>query len=385
MRTGTYRYLSQERVTYGRPAAAAVLEETAQRGCSRVLVVTGRSVAHGTPVVRAVAEALGERLAGIFDACVEHTPRATVVALAGHARETHADLLVAVGGGSTIDAAKMALLCLAAEVQDEEALDDWHVRLDPAGGRIVPAVGRPPIRQIAVPTTLSGAEFSDLAGCLDGRRRIKHLFTAAGIEPAAVVLDPAVTLHTPERLWLSTGIRAVDHAIESVCSTEAQPLVDAACLAGLELLGRSLVVNGTEPDRLDARLDSQLGMWLACTGVNRVAFGASHGIGHVLGAAGMPHGMTSCVMLPAVMRFNAPVTGSAQARIAAALGAKEAAEGVAGLVAALGLPGRLREFGLDRAAFPDLAEKALANPLVRSNPRRIDRAEQVIDILDDAW
>jgi alcohol dehydrogenase class IV len=121
------------------------------------------------------------------------------------------------------------------------------------------------------------------------------------------MLDPAITVHTPEWLWLSTGIRAVDHCVEGICSAEANPYADAQALHGLSLLTRGLPRVKADPADIEARLDCQIGSWLSMGPLaSGVPMGASHGIGYVLGAAfDIPHGHTSCIM-PAVMRWNKP-------------------------------------------------------------------------------
>ena len=155
--------------------------------------------------------------------------------------------------------------------------------------------------------------------------------------PRSVILDPADTVHTPEWLFLSTGIRAVDHAVEDICSINAQPLSDGTSLHALRLLSRGLRAVKADPADLEARLDCQLGSWMSIMGSqNGVQKGASHGIGHVLGGtAGVPHGYTSCVMLPPVLRFNEPVNAERQAWVSEALGRPgvKAADAVAELVA----------------------------------------------------
>ena len=123
-------------------------------------------------------------------------------------------------------------------------------------------------------------------------------------------------------LWLSTGIRAVDHCVEGICSNEASPYGDAQALHGLALLARGLPRVKADPADLDARLDCQLGSWLSMAPlVAGVPMGASHGIGYVLGAVfDIPHGHTSCIMLPSVMRWNKPANAERQALVAAAMG-----------------------------------------------------------------
>ena len=242
------------------------------------------------------------------------------------------------------------------------------------------------VRQIAVPTTLSGAEFSDLGGCTDRAAGVKQGFTAPGVCPVVVVLDPAVTVHTPDQLWLSTGVRAVDHAVEAICSINAQPLTDACGLEALRRFARALPVTRNEAANLDARLDCQLGVWLAAGSINRVDYGASHGMGHVLGGAyGTPHGITSCILLPGVLAFNRDATAAQQKRIAEALGARDASEGVRDLIAALGLPTRLRDVLPDKSRFAELAQKSLANQWVRTNPVRIDTVDDALRVLEACW
>ena len=320
---GSYDYLAQERIVYGRPAAEVAVEEAARLEAERVFIVASRTLNRETDVVAAVAAALGARHAGTFDGCIEHTPRESVIAAAAAARAAAPDLVVTIGGGTPIDTAKVMLICLAHDLRAPEELDAYRLGVNEDGSRHVPEIAAPPMRQIALPTTLSGAEFSNLAGCTDNVRKVKDGYVGREIGPLSVVLDPRITVPTPEWLWLSTGIRAVDHAVESVCSVAPVPLVDATSLHALKLLGDALRRTRAAPGDLEPRLDAQLAVWLASAGINRVPYGASHGIGHALGAAaGVSHGHTSCVMLPVVLRYNEAVNGERQALIAAARGGR---------------------------------------------------------------
>ena len=154
------------------------------------------------------------------------------------------------------------------------------------------------------------------------------------------------------------------------------------------MLSRGLRRYHAAPRDTALRLDSQTGAWLAATGVNRINFGASHGIGHVIGAAhAVPHGITSCVLLPSVLRYNREAIGERARWLADALGDAQAdpADLLESLIRDLGLPTRLREVGVLPEHFAALARKAMDNPWVRSNPRRIDDPGQVEDILRLAW
>lgn len=388
MNSGIFKFLKQDCVRFGVPADEALLAEAQQRQAKRIFVVTGRSLNRRTDAVTRAVSRIQNDVVGLFDECVEHTPRDTVLALAAQLRESRADLIVSIGGGTVIDTVKVALVALAENLTELDDLNAWHQRMNPDGSRFVPSPRMPPCRQIAVPTTLSGAEFSDLGGCTDTRFGTKHGFTGDYIGAAAVILDPQITVHTPGRLWLSTGIRAVDHAVEALCSVNAQPLIDATSVRALALLSRSLKVYAQDSQNLAARLDGQLGSWLAATSIRRAEYGASHGMGHALGAdAQVPHGITSCVLLPAVMRFNAAVCARQLAEVADAMGQpdKPAADQVEDLISSLGLPTRLSHLGLDKSRLPVIAEKAMANPWVHTNPRKIANAGVLLEILNSAW
>lgn len=388
MKTGVFNYLELDRVHFGTPAAEALATEATQRDAQRIFVVTSKSLNRKTDAVTTALARIQPQVVGLFDDCVEHTPRDTVIALAQALRTSNADLVVSVGGGTVIDTVKVALVALAEGLTSIEQLDDWHMRVAPDGSRVTPQPRRPPCRQIAVPTTLSGAEFSDLGGCTDTRFGTKQGYTGAFIGAAAVILDPRITVHTPDRLWLSTGVRAVDHAVEALCSVNAQPLIDATSVRALQLLGRSLTRYASDPADLDARLDGQMGAWLAATSIRRTEYGASHGLGHALGAdAGVPHGITSCVLLPTVMRYNAEVCAAQMAEIAAALGdpSTPAADQVEAMIARLGLPTRLSQLGMAHDRLAVIAQKGMANPWVHTNPRKIHDAEQLEALLEQAW
>lgn len=383
----TYTYLRQERVIYGQPSAKAVVDEVERLGIERVLIVTSRSVAAGR-AVPAIAAALGKRHAGTFERCTEHTPRSCVIEAADAARAAEADLIVTVGGGSAIDAAKTLLLCLALDIRDSDTLGDFRLQFDEEGRRVVPAVPPMSVRQIIVPTTLSGAEFSNLAGVTDTERGVKDAYTAEDMAARSVILDPEATLDTPEWLWLSTAIRSIDHAVETLCSSAPQPLADAGASQALSMLSAALPAARRNPGDLEARLDCQLAVWLATMGLVRVPYGASHGIGHQLGAvAGVPHGHCSCVLLPAVMRYNAAVNGERQAAVAAAMGApgKSAADVIESFVRDLGQPTRLRDVGVRSEQFDEIASSSVDNLFVRSNPRPISGPDQIVEILEAAW
>jgi alcohol dehydrogenase class IV len=388
MRSGLYAYLPQERVVFGRPAADAVAEECERLGAKRAFIIASHTLSTKTPLVAGIKDKLGARVVGVFDGCKAHTPWQTVLAAAARVWAAQPDILVSVGGGTVIDTAKVLQVALAEGARDADDLARLHIRVNPGGSRIVPAVRPSPVRQIAVPTTLSGAEFSNLGGAKDERTGIKEAFGGPDICPRTVILDPAATLYTPEWLWLSTAIRSVDHAVEAVCANDAQPMTDALALHALKLFAACLPLSKAGPQNLEARLECQQAVWLASSTIMKVQFGASHGIGHVLGGlCGVPHGHTSCILLPNVLRWNEPVNRARQDLVAGALGRPGAcaADVIAELIEALGQPRRLRDAGVGREALPKIAELSMGNMWVRANPRTIAGPADVMEILDAAY
>jgi alcohol dehydrogenase class IV len=385
---GVYNFTATEKIIFGRPVREALTDTAAALGKSRLMIVASKTLHRQTPVVSELLAALGPHCVGVFDNCAEHSPRASVLELVAKFKELKPDLVVTIGGGSPMDTVKVALTCLAENVTDVAGFDRIRISLAPDGQRLVPAVKDPPFHQIIVPTTLSGAEFSSVAGITDPVRKVKDLYAARRVGAQVIILDPAITVHTSERLWLSTGIRSLDHAVETVCSHQPQPFTDANCLHALTLLSRALRAVKKNPADLSARLDCQLGVWLACAGIGQIDWGASHGIGHQLGAvAGVLHGHCSCVMLPSVLRYNESVNAERQAMVARAMDRPHmsAADAVAELVADLGQPGRLRDVGVTRDHFDAIAAGAMQNLHVRANPRKISSPKDVIDILEMAY
>jgi maleylacetate reductase len=389
MLTGAYRFPPMESVIYGRPFAEALKEVVEESGANSVFLLASGTLNRETDTVGQVRRALGNRLAGVFARIGAHTPRSDVVEAANAARAAGADLLVTLGGGSVTDAAKMVAFCLANDVTDPADLDNYRAIVGADGKSVRPQAKPPAVRTIAIPTTLSAGEYTASAGCTDTLRHVKESYGDPLMMPKTVVLDPRASIHTPEWLFLSTGIRAVDHAVEDICSPECQPISEGASYHALKLLGRGLSGVKADPLDLDARLDCQLGAWMSMVGSQTgVPKGASHGIGHVLGGtAHVPHGYTSCVMLPHVLRFNAPVNAGRQALVSEAMGrpGEPAGDVVAALIAGLGLPGRLRDVGVQPEQLDRIALLSMHDRWIHTNPRKIDGPPVIRELLDAAW
>ena len=389
MQQGQVAFTRMEKVVFGEPAAAAVKAEAERLGATRVFLLVSGTLNRETDEVEKVRRALGNLYCGTHDDMPAHSPREAVVACANAARDAGADLLVSLGGGSTTDGGKAVTICLKHGVTDADGMEAFRTKVDENGKRHFPEYDAPDVRQIVVPTTLSAGEFNARAGVTNSQLRLKQSYMHPGIIPVSVILDPAVTMPTPEWLFLSTGIRAVDHAVETYLSIDANAYFDGACLQALRLLGDGLPRVKADPGDLDARLNCLMGAWMSMTGVIAGArLGASHAIGHILGgSAGVPHGHTSCIMLPYVLAWNAPVNGDRQKEIATAMGqaGTSASEVLDEFIAGLNMPRRIRETGVEENDLPRLAENCMLDDWTFSNPRKIETPEQVMEILRLAY
>jgi maleylacetate reductase len=323
VRSGTHTFLQTTRVHFG--AGALENLEGEARSYGRAFVITGRSLNERTPLISRVEAMLGGRHAGTFAGIGQHTPGGAVEQAAVEAELAAADLLVSVGGGSVIDGTKA----------------------------VARELGYP--RQVAIPTTLSGAEWANRAGVTDERSGRKRGFADPKTVPRVVVLDPEATLFTPEKLWLSTGIRALDHAVEGFLFGGDHPVTDVTGLEGARRLTEYLPLSRSIPEDLEVRLELQLAAWLSYFGPANTPMGLSHELGRRIGASyEVPHGITSCIILaPSLQVVKERVQDDRWTMLSQALGG-EPPERVSSLVDKLGLPGRLREVGVPEEDLEDI-------------------------------
>ncbi|MCX7372174.1 MAG: iron-containing alcohol dehydrogenase [Alphaproteobacteria bacterium] len=374
----THNWTAQQRVVHGEPLAESLPREITE--ALRIVLVTTRSLADSALVAEA-GRVIGDKLAGRFAAMRAHSPVEDVLALAALLRESRCDLVVAIGGGSVIDGTKAACFATWRGIADVPALKAAQGKRgqEPFGW----PGSAPSPRFVAVPTTLSAAEFAPYAGVTDLLEGRKFRLLDAWMVPVSVLLDPAATLATPAELFLSSGIRAVDHAAERWCAAASQPFSDAVSLKALELLAEGLRAAHSAPADLAARALCQQGAWLSIMGGwAGVPVGASHGIGYILGGArGVPHGFTSCVMLPAVMQWNEAVNGARQADVARIFGGASGHAALRDFIGGLGLPNTLGAVGIVADEIPGLAARWLGDAPIATNPRPVTGAADIEAIL----
>ncbi|MGI9146766.1 MAG: iron-containing alcohol dehydrogenase [Chloroflexota bacterium] len=352
---GSFSYANPRTIHWGPGTLAERLErELSERRVQRAFVITTRSVESNPRLGGRLKTLLGSRLAGGFACIGQHAPASAVAHATRAAATAKPDVLVSFGGGSPIDAAKAVAFALASglDLSDPQAAEKARA-FTPSSDDLLP--------HLAIPTTLSAAELSGLAGFTTEDAHEKVGLRGEALIPKVVFFDAQLSLETPLELWLSTGIRAVDHAVETLLAEGSQPLSETLALEALRRLHTNLLVTHADPSDLVARTESQLGAWFSFTLPGRAASGLSHTLGKRIGSRhAIPHGVSSCLLLPHVLQYLVGRTAPAQARIAQALGvdvsgmpvehaAACASEAVAALVRSLGLPNRLSAYHLTHA------------------------------------
>ncbi|HEY5333119.1 MAG TPA: iron-containing alcohol dehydrogenase, partial [Solirubrobacterales bacterium] len=250
--SGRFAYPRTAEVVYG-PGSLRQLGEVAERiGAGRVFAIASATLVR-EGLEDALRATLGDRLVGVFSGVRQHVPRESVIEAASAAREAGADALLSVGGGTPIDCAKAVDLCLAAGIEDAAQLDDYRIRFTYPDQLVAPVLPDRAPPHIAVPTTLSGSEHTDLFGVTDRSRNEKDLYRGPAFAPRVVVLDAEPALRTPPALWAASGVRALDHAVEGTLSARHVPFMDALGAESLRILRRRLAesVDAAEPLGVD--------------------------------------------------------------------------------------------------------------------------------------
>jgi alcohol dehydrogenase len=368
-----FRVLGPDRVDSGANAIERLPKIARDLDVKHLLLATSTSVATRTPNAQRVRDLLGNAVVAEYTRCREHAPEPDIQELVALLDAHSVDAVVSIGGSSVFDAVKVAL------------------------SRKANADGVEPIPQIAIPTTLSAGEFSPGAGFTEGTTGSKQLLLDLRVAPRYVILDPTVTVDTPPPLWLSSGIKAIDHAMEAVWSRKPHPYVDALALEAIRLLVNYLPQT-RDASNLDARAACQLAAWMSISGVGAAGMRLSHFLGHQIGAhMHMPHGITSCVLLPVVMRYLRDDTLDSQVRIAHAMGidragrtdrdlADAAADRLETMIQELGLPTTISAAGGSLEAIDAVARSSFeASKSLGLTQDLPDGVDSIRRILMKAW
>jgi alcohol dehydrogenase class IV len=377
-------FTSINRIVQGRGAISRLPDEVARFQCSKILVVTDPGLV-ATPFPALVKSLLGDREVEVFSEVESDPSIETINACAGHVRKHKFDLLIALGGGSPIDAAKCASVLATNPGSAEDYLG-------------IDKIPNPGIPKIIIPTTAgTGSEVTNVAVLSLKAAHTKKGIVSRHLFADAAILDSELTVGLPPAVTAATGMDALTHAIEAYVSRFAQPLTDHFALAAIRLIGASLrtaVHNGQD---IDARENMLTGSMYAGLAFGSAATGMVHGLAMPLGGRfNVAHGIANAVLLPYVMRHNLVSSVDRYRDVAMALGervellsvrqgAERAIAAVVALSADIGIPSHLDDLSIPKSAIADLASDGMSNVRqVRPNPRNVTY-EGLVSILEQAF
>lgn len=370
-------------------------------GSTRAYIIASKSLSEYTPYLHQLQTSLGKSLAGTWIGIPNHTPADSLIDIVADVRAKSADAIITLGGGSVSDGAKLISLALANDVCSVEDLYKLPVATRDLNAKKNDSECKPPtVPVICIPISLSGGEYSRYSGVTDPKTHFKHQFTHPQLFPRLVILDPHITVSTPSPLWLSSGIRAIDHCVEGFLSIASTPAGDHAAKSGLVQLVKGLLKTKNDPNDVEARLSCMLGSNLSMELLAMSIFkGASHGIGHQLGAMGVGHGDTSCILLPAVCKWNAAVNGAKQEELKNVLMQVEEAKDlvergkigehgdlgdvIRAIFDELGAPKTLKDVNfVEEDRIEHLAANCLNEVYVKTNPRPMKTKADVMEVIE---
>jgi alcohol dehydrogenase class IV len=324
----------------------------------------------------------------VYDEVKPNPDVASVEAAAAVFRESEADLIVGVGGGSALDTAKAVRLL----ADGQAGIMAYDLLLGP---EMSPASRQMP-PMMAIPTTAgTGSEVTCWAVITDLERKLKFAVGGPFLIPTIALIDPGLMLSLPPFLTAATGMDALSHCIESYVSTIENPAIDPTTLYGIELIGRNLRVATTQGSNQAARSEMALAAMIGGMVLNCKWGGACHSLAHQLSTfAEVHHGAANALMLPPQMAYSLIGAVEKYARIGEALGippegslrqrAEGAVEAVRQLILDLGLPMRLRDVGITEAMIPEMAKNAYIDNSWLTNPRAVSEAVMA-ELFRQAW
>lgn len=382
-----FEFQLRPRVLYRPGLVREIGKELARLQVRRAFIVADAGVERAG-LLDAVRDGLAGHveLVGVYTDVPANSSVSAVERGAARARAANADVIVAVGGGSPIDTAKAMRILLS---ENGSLLDHQGYNL----------IERPLMPMVAVPTTAgTGSEVTAWAVIRDEDAGVKVSFSSPFLAPDLAVLDPEMTLTLPPQLTAATGMDALTHAIESFVGQNSNPITDSLALQAIDMISNNLRAAVHSGRDIDAR-----GNMLIASCIAGVAFssgggclGIVHAIAHAVGGVfEVHHGTANSIILPHGMRFNSVAVPNRYSRIARAMGVnaggrpeqdviEDGVAAVAQLAADCGLPLRLRDVGVPEEALPAIADAALGDAAIFTNPRPAT-ADDVLAVARAAW
>ncbi len=359
-------------ILFGENAIHKIPELLKQFNAKKVMIVSGKSVVKNI-AYKKVTKQIGKYLVGEFNGVLAHVPESCVKKGLQCARLLKIDTVISIGGGSAIDCAKAISLKLSKNKT---------------------------LLHIAIPTTLSAAECTNITGITIKKTGIKRLYSSSNMAPRCIIYDPLMTDETPNELWLSTALRTLDHAIERSYSLVSTPLNDALCLHATRLIFEWLPKHINHLKDSKSRLMLMHAAFLSMSGPSGTCL--SHAIGHQLGPRYINSQFDStAVTQPVIMAYNRKFCAMKQKNLAIAMGlnvhnksnieaAKQAEYAVQKLIKSIEkigitIPHRIRDTGIIKNQLPEIATAIWASPRLKNNPRPIKSKQEIIKLLNKMW
>lgn len=336
-----------QRIVFGVGALAKVTEELEGLGVSRAMILC---TTEQRELAEMVAGSIGAKAVGIYDKAVMHVPMGIVADACEQANALGADSVITVGGGSTTGLGKAIALTSVLPV-------------------------------LAIPTTYAGSEVTSIYGITYSGE--KTTGRNSRVLPRTVIYDPLLSVSLSPKSSAASGMNAIAHCVEAIYAKDANPITTMIAEEAIRALAASLPEIVKDPHKLSARCSALYGAWLAGTALAAVSMGLHHKLCHVLGATfDLPHAETHTIILPYVARYNSNAAPEAMSRIARAIGATDAPQGLFDLVASLGLRTRLSQIGMPREGLVRAARMASEAPY--PNPEPVER-DRVLALLRSAF
>ena len=380
----SFIYKNYTRLVFGINSVKDVGAEVDQLKCSKAFIVTDKGIEEAG-LVEKVQQALGSRYVGIFDEVPQDSGYHIVNDAAETIRESGADCLVSVGGGSVIDTGKG----LAIIVSEGGNLQDYQ------GFQML---DHPITPHIVIPTTAgTGSEVTYAFVIKDWEKNQKLLYGDDYLMPNTGILDPVMTASMPPMVTAMTGMDALTHAIEAIHALQAEPMSDTMAIGAIRLIMEYLPICVEKGDDLVARGQQQIAATMAGIAFSNAQVGLVHAMAHCVGALyKVPHGMANSILLPHVMMYNMDECADRYALVAEAMGVKEkgmsdeeaagaAVDAVFELTKKMGVPQSLREVGVEEEGLMEASEMALCDGSVVYNPKMMFEAEEVMDVYKKAF
>ncbi|MEW6624825.1 MAG: iron-containing alcohol dehydrogenase [Bacillota bacterium] len=358
-------------IIFGSGAIKNVSNILQRYNASRILIVTDKGV-RSAGLVDKVTNLLKDSMQTIvFDKIEEDPKLPTVTEGVELARDSKTQAIIAIGGGSVLDAGK----CLASVSTNEGEPEDYWFK----NKQFI----NPKLTYIAIPTTSgTGSEVTKFSVITHHETKLKWGIGNPLLIPEVAILDPDMTVTLPPHITAATGIDALTHALESFVNSGANVFTDMLAVKAMKLIGESLRPAVAKGDNIEARSKMLLGSMLGGMSFGNGYLGLVHALAHPLGGHyGVPHGVANAVLLPKIMKFNYIGNMQKYAKVAEILGEniqgltlREAAEksvlAVEKLIEDINIPLNLKEYNIDKEAIPALVEEAIKNRNVGINPRK---------------